>query len=209
MGRLELVTGGARSGKSAFAEVRAEELARERGTLDVTYVATALPIDEEMVARIAHHRTRRPATWRTVEAPVELAQAVIPALGSPGVVLVDCLAVWASNRLFAAGDPESADAPAPAAWWAGVDRLEDDLLAELETVVAGAAAAPADLLLVTNEVGLGLVPPSPVGRAYRDLLGRLNQRAAVRADAVHLLVAGIPVDLRRLSSPAPGEDHVR
>ena len=206
MGRLELVTGGARSGKSAFAERRAAALSGRAGIAadgNVTYIATAVPIDDEMTDRIARHRARRPVGWRTVEAPDALASAVTAACATPGVVLVDCLAVWVTNRLIALGDPDAPGADAPA-WWREVETLESALAAELEVGCEAARAGPADVILVTNEVGFGLVPPAPLGRAYRDLLGRCTQLVAGRADAVHLVVAGIALDLKQAAAAAPG-----
>lgn len=207
MSRLELVTGGARSGKSAFAERRAIELAAARGPETVvTYVATALATDDEMAERIAHHRARRPAAWQTIEAPVDLAPVLAAARAMDGVVIVDCLAVWSANRLLALGDPEADGGPEPGAWWRDVAALEATLVEELAPLLDGSQARSADIVLVTNEVGLGLVPPTPIGRAYRDLLGRLNQRVARHADAVHLVVAGFTLDLAALGTRAPDGD---
>jgi adenosylcobinamide kinase/adenosylcobinamide-phosphate guanylyltransferase len=199
MGRLELVTGGARSGKSTFAERRALELAAVRSA-PVVYVATAVVTDEEMAARIARHRARRPDGWRTIEAPEDLATALEAGSRDGAVMLVDCLSVWAANRLVALGDPDTPDGPETAAWWRAVEALEGDLVAEVDDALAAALPRDCDLVLVTNEVGFGVVPATPLGRAYRDLLGRLNQRVAAGADAVHLVVAGLAVDLRRLAA---------
>jgi adenosylcobinamide kinase/adenosylcobinamide-phosphate guanylyltransferase len=212
MGRIELITGGARSGKSRFAEERARRLlASLRGgdttaatgqpDARVTYIATAVPFDDEMVDRIAHHRARRPEGWRTVEAPDTLGPAIEQACREGGVVLVDCLAVWVSNRLFGLGEPPEAPGADAAPWWEAVNRLESELVSELAAACDAARAGAADLLLVTNEVGLGLVPPTPIGRAYRDLLGRCSQLAAARADAVYLTVAGLAIDLARFAAP--------
>ena len=205
MSRTELVTGGARSGKSAFAEARAAELAaRGDGARPVVYIATAVVTDEEMRERVAHHRDRRPSGWGTLEAPMALGAALGEAAAAGGVVLVDCLAVWASNRLLDLGEPD-VDAAVPRSLWRSrAADLERALAEELDGGIDAAIAHDADLVLVTNEVGLGLVPPTPLGRAYRDLLGRLNQRTATRAHAVHLVVAGIAVDLRQLSQPRKG-----
>lgn len=195
---LELVTGGARSGKSTFAERRAAELAAVPQGRPVAYVATAVITDAEMAERIEHHRARRPAGWQTVEAPEDLAAALETAARSGGVVLVDCLAVWAANRLLALGDPKD-DAGGAAgtrsAWRDRVAGLESDMARELDAGIDACSASGADIVLVTNEVGLGIVPATPLGRAYRDLLGRLNQHVAGRARAVHLVIAGIAVNL--------------
>jgi adenosylcobinamide kinase/adenosylcobinamide-phosphate guanylyltransferase len=209
MARLELVTGGARSGKSRLAEARAVALAAARGAaVVVTYVATAQVTDNEMADRIAHHRARRPPAWRTVEAPTALGLAVTRACAASDVVLVDCLAVWTANRLLALGDPDAPDGPAPDgpapdAWWREVAALERTLTGELAAALEAARSAGTDLVVVTNEVGLGLVPPTAIGRAYRDLLGRLNQAIASEADAVHLAVAGLALDLATLGTPIP------
>lgn len=211
MGRLELVTGGARSGKSAFAEGRTTTLASGRGPgAIVTYVATAVPSDPEMEARIAHHRARRPASWLTVEAPEDLPAAVAAACAASDVVLADCVAVWTANRLLALGDPEAAGGPSAVSWWHDVTTLEETLARELGASVDAILANGADALLVTNEVGLGLVPANPIGRAYRDLLGRLNQLLASRATTVNLVVAGFALDLTALATPInPGDPRAR
>jgi adenosylcobinamide kinase/adenosylcobinamide-phosphate guanylyltransferase len=200
MGRLELVTGGARSGKSAFAERRAGELAAGGGGGGtVMFVATAVVTDDEMVDRIALHRARRPVGWELVEAPLDLGTVVADAARRATVVVVDCLSIWASNRLLALGQP-ARDASGDRSWRDAVARLEKDLVAETDGWTGAVAESPTAVVVVTNEVGFGVVPPTPLGRAFRDLLGRLNQHVAANADAVHLVVAGIPVDLRRVSA---------
>ncbi len=197
MSRIEVVTGGARSGKSSFAERRTVALARN-DERPVAYIATATVTDEEMRERIAHHQARRPGSWRTIEAPDDLAAAIADGARDGGVVLVDCLAVWSGGHLMEVGDPDQ-DADTPRSEWrASVARLEHRLVAQLDAGLDAATATGADVILVTNEVGLGVVPATPLGRIYRDLLGRLNQHAAARADAVHLVIAGIAVDLRAI-----------
>jgi adenosylcobinamide kinase/adenosylcobinamide-phosphate guanylyltransferase len=169
MARLILVLGGARSGKSG----RALQLA-EGQTCELVFVATAQAFDDEMTERIARHRAERDARWRTMEAPLELADAV--ALGSsPGtLILVDCLTLWLSNLLLAGRDVD----------------LETRRLAE----AVGSAAGP--IILVSNEVGFGIVPETPLGRAFRDHQGRLNQAMAQVCDRAELLVAGLPLTLK-------------
>lgn len=179
-GRLTLILGGARSGKSSYAEARAA------GAASVLYVATAQALDDEMAARIAAHQAKRPAAWRTLEAPTALAAAIAAADGVYDTLLVDCLTLLANN-LFAAGDVDD-----PAAH----QRAESELLQEIEDLVALAGESDADWLVVSNEVGQGLVPAYPLGRAYRDALGRANQRLAAAADEVVLLVAGLPMWLK-------------
>jgi adenosylcobinamide kinase/adenosylcobinamide-phosphate guanylyltransferase len=179
---VTLVLGGARSGKSAWAERRAAESGRP-----VLYLATAEAGDAEMTARIAAHQQARPSSWRTGEEPRDLA-GVLRRHAHPGdVVLVDCLTLWLSNLLAQA----TSDRATAAAALDPLIRAE-----ELLTVVADLGL---HMLLVSNEVGMGIVPPYPLGREFRDLLGRLNQTVAARADEVILLVAGLPLDLRRLA----------
>ncbi|MDO8531507.1 MAG: bifunctional adenosylcobinamide kinase/adenosylcobinamide-phosphate guanylyltransferase [Dehalococcoidia bacterium] len=176
---LILILGGARSGKSAFAE----RLARSCGPR-VLYVATAQAGDAEMEERIANHQAARPDTWTTVEEPLRLAEAVGEAKGFDAV-LVDCLTLWVSNRMLAAQGEEP-------------QTVEDVLLAEVGRVLDTHRRGAATLILVSNEVGLGLVPPNPLGRAYRDLLGRVNQTFAEAANRVYMLVAGVAVDVKAL-----------
>ena len=184
---VTLVLGGARSGKSSFAERRAADSGRP-----VLYLATATAGDEEMAARIAAHRAARPAAWRTVEAPLDPA-AVIRAHASPGnLVLLDCITLWVSNALLARLGDRDAEEVARGEW----SELEAALVAEAIASVDAAHERRADLLAVSNEVGLGLVPPYPLGRRYRDALGRVNQALAARADEVLFLVAGLPMRLK-------------
>lgn len=165
----ELILGGARSGKSRLAEQRA--LASE---LDVACIVTAEAGDAEMAARIEAHRARRPATWTTVEAPRYLATALRAEAGSDRIVLVDCLTLWLANLI----DDESALARERA-------RLLD-LLPDL----------PGRIVLVSNEVGLGIVPAHPLARRFRDEAGILNQDLAAVCDRVTLVAAGLPVTLK-------------
>ena len=181
MGALTLITGGARSGKSAFAEHLASSLA-----LPVTYIATLEPLDDEMRDRTARHQARRPASWRTVEAGADLA-AVAREVPRGDVLLLDCIAVWTSNRLLALGDDEpTPDALAQLGGTVGVE-----VAGFLEAIRARSGPA----IVVTNEVGDGLVPPYALGRAYRDLLGRVNQQLSHAAQQAYLVVAGRPLPL--------------
>ena len=169
-----LVLGGARSGKSTFAERRAVESGRP-----VLYVATATAGDEEMAARIAAHRAARPSEWRTVEAPLDPAGAIGEHARPGDLVLLDCVTLWVSTRLLA--EPVPSDA---------------ELVAAGEALADAAAVKGADLVAVSNEVGLGIVPAYPLGRRYRDALGRVNQVLAARAGEAVFLVAGLPMRLK-------------
>jgi adenosylcobinamide kinase/adenosylcobinamide-phosphate guanylyltransferase len=182
-GSLVLVTGGARSGKSAFAE----RLAASRGG-GVLYVATAEAGDAEMAERIAVHRARRAADWLTLEEPLEPARTVRAHAGPERTVLLDCLGLLVSNVLLAEGE---AGDPA-----ARLTRLGEELIA-----LAGAGGR--DVILVSAEVGGGLVPTSALARRFRDLLGDLNQQVASAADQTFLVVAGLAVDLRALAATPP------
>jgi adenosylcobinamide kinase/adenosylcobinamide-phosphate guanylyltransferase len=189
-GELILVLGGARSGKSGSAE----KLARGLGER-VLYLATAQPGDEEMAARIAEHRTRRPPGWRTLEAPLHVGSAVRAALqASPAdVVLLDCLTFLVTNRILE-GLPdfpsdEELDGLDEAAAQARITAELDDLLDALQ-------ACEIPWIVVSNEVGLGLVPPYHLGRVFRDLQGWANQRLAAEADRVYLMVAGLRLELK-------------
>ncbi len=165
--KVTFVIGGARSGKSRYAEGLIAALPPPW-----TYLATAEALDAEMSERIAAHRTRRGAQWRTIEVPRDLAAALIANGATP--VLIDCLTLWLSNLMLANADVETEMA-----------RLEAALIA---------AEAPA--VLVANEVGSGIVPEHALGRRFRDLQGVLNQRIAARADRVVLVVAGLPLTLK-------------
>lgn len=193
MPRLILVLGGARSGKSRFAE----RLAATAGA--VLYVATAQALDAEMAARIAVHRARRPAAWRTVEAALGVADAIGRSWQGERAVLLEDLALLTSNVLLR----QSASEGGPTR--EEVDGAEAELNAEIDTLLAWLAGAGSTrLIAISQEVGLGLVPANPLGRAYRDLLGRLNQRLARQADHAYLVVAGWAVDLRQAGIAVEG-----
>lgn len=168
LSRLTLVLGGARSGKSTYAERLIEECPPPW-----TYVATAEAFDDEMRARIAQHRVRRDGRWQTIDAPRELA-GVISSREVPRPLLIDCLTLWLSNTLLAGAD----------------------LTAETDRLIDAFAAAEGPIVAVSNEVGMGIVPDTPLGRQFRDAQGRLNQRLAAIADRVFLLAAGLPLTLK-------------
>ena len=176
---LILILGGARSGKSAFAE----KLAR-RGRR-VLFLATAEARDQDMKRRIAAHRQRRPADWDTLEEPLHLVAALRPVLDRYDTILLDCLTLWVSNLLL--DEPVQAEE----------DSRIPDFARELLDLIA---ESPASWILVSNEVGQGIVPSSALGRAYRDALGRVNQVVASRADRVYLMTAGLALELKSLGA---------
>ena len=163
-----LITGGCRSGKSRRAQALAEQLGQDR-----VYLATAEAFDDEMRDRIARHQTDRGAGWRTVEAPLD----VVAHLTAGDVVLLDCLTLWVSNLMHHRG-------------------TDHDLSADFEALAKAVAAAPNHVVLVTNEVGLGIVPANPLARRFRDNAGWLAQRLATVCDRVELCVAGIPMRMK-------------
>jgi adenosylcobinamide kinase/adenosylcobinamide-phosphate guanylyltransferase len=165
---LTLLLGGARSGKSRHAEKLATAL-----PAPWTYIATGQAYDDEMAERIALHRARRGEGWLTVDAPLDLAQA-LRAVSDNRPVLIDCLTLWLSNHMLAEHDV-------------------DALSAELEQVLA---APRGPWFVVSNELGSGIVPDNPLGRRFRDAQGRLNQRVAAHADHVFLMVAGLPMQVK-------------
>ena len=164
-----VVLGGARSGKSRFAE----KLVAESG-LEPVYIATAGAGDAEMAERIAHHRARRGGQWRTVEAPLALEAALQTEADEGRAVLVDCLTLWLSNVMHAGADVDSRSA----------------------SICDVARRVPGLRVFVSNEVGLGLVPETPLGRKFRDAQGRLNQAVADIADRVVFVAAGLPLNLK-------------
>ena len=184
--RLELVIGGARSGKSRYAEARAA--AAEAAGLRVVYVATAEARDDEMADRIAHHRARRPVDWALVESPLHLASALREHAAADRFVLVDCLTLWLSNVLFAGRAAAQADAGQPV----DCPLFRDERAALLNAL----AALPGRTIVVSNEVGWGIVPMGAVSRLFADEQGRLNQDMAALADRVTLVAAGLPLALK-------------
>ena len=168
-----LVIGGARSGKSTFAQRCAEARAARDG-LETVFVATAQAYDEEMAERIAAHVAARDARWRTLEAPYDLAPAIAEHAAASRVVLVDCLTLWLTNRMLRGDDLETAAAA-----------LAESL-----------AASPGPMILVSNEVGWGIVPENAMARRFREAQGRLNQAVAAACDSVVMVAAGLPLALK-------------
>jgi len=191
MGKLTLILGGARSGKSTYAEMRAKEL----GGDNVLYVATSETKDDEMKERVIKHRSERPSAWDTVEAPRNVAQAIRQARSAAKVILLDCMTFLVANHLMDAAAPEDDpfDDPSSDPFDA---QIEAEVIADVEDLVVFVQDADVEMLVVSNEVGLGVVPPYELGRAYRDILGRANQILARHADEVLLFVAGIPMKVK-------------
>ena len=166
MARLTLILGGARSGKSS----RAIALCPPPRV----FVATAEALDAEMAERIARHRADREGDWRVTEAPLDLAGALAGAAAPGTAVLVDCLTLWLSNLIHAERDPE----------------------AGTEALLAAIPGLPGEIVMVSNEVGMGIAPATALGRAFRDVQGRANQRVAAAADRVEFVIAGLPMVLK-------------
>jgi adenosylcobinamide kinase/adenosylcobinamide-phosphate guanylyltransferase len=186
MGRIVLVTGGSRSGKSKFAE----QMAKAEGN-NVLYIATAIPIDDEMKHRIKMHRNQRPKEWVTLEAYKDLDTAVKPIIYGKDAVLLDCVTVMITNLMFDNGEPD----------WdfikqEEITRIEDNLREQFNKLINLAGDSDVPFFLVTNELGMGLVPEYPLGRIYRDIAGRINQNLAAAAEQVYLCVSGIPVKIK-------------
>jgi len=183
MAKIILVTGGARSGKSSFAE----KLAKTAGK-KIAYIATAEIWDAEMAERVDLHQRRRPAGWLTFEAPRQAETAIAEAAASAEVILFDCLTVYSSNCLLAQPD----DAVAAVRREAVLEAL--DLLVTAARQVSGA------VIFVTNEVGDGIVPDNALAREFRDVAGLVNQKVAQAADEVYWVVCGLPVEIKRQAS---------
>jgi adenosylcobinamide kinase/adenosylcobinamide-phosphate guanylyltransferase len=204
MGRITFILGGARSGKSGFAQglalrlsaapanavsanaVSAEAEAGAAGS-GVTYLATATVEDEEMRLRVARHRQARPARWRTVEEPLRVARALSGEIS--GVVIVDCLTLLITNILLERGADRADSSP-------GLEELEQAVTREVEELLRQCRRIDAQVLLISNEVGMSVVPPTPLGRMFRDIAGRVNQRVAGEAEEVYFLLAGLARQLK-------------
>lgn len=179
-----LVTGGARCGKSSFAE----KLSLKYGE-KVLYLATAVPFDQEMKERIQKHQNRRPKEWITLEGYINLEKDIIEKSKEVDTILLDCITIMVTNLLFyfAKGtEPEQMDFPL----------LEQKILAELEQTISALQKTKKQCILVTNEIGMGIVPESVLSRQFRDIAGRVNQKLADISEEVYLVISGIPVKIK-------------
>ena len=203
--RLILILGGARSGKSSFAERLATSSGRTAGSAgSIAFIATATADDDEMRARIARHRASRPQEWHTIEEPLDLAGAVRQAYKLADVLLLDCVTLWLGNMLSQEPGQRENDDKSIEELRITSDLFDEACLKQVEALLAVVQSAEPNktLIVVTNEVGLGVVPAYPLGRVYRDTLGYVNQRLAQAADRVYLMMAGMAVDIKRLHEEA-------
>ncbi len=204
MSQFTLITGGARSGKSRFAELLAA-----RATGPVIYIATAQIWDEEMALRVKKHQQQRPSTWRLIEEPRNIGETLIRLKDEDGIILLDCVTLWLTNLLLA-GQSQPATPSRPTGEEFSLNsqddqdlynnELEPQILDTVRNVAQLAQEIKPQVIFVTNEVGQGIVPENPLARAYRDLAGRSNQILAHGADRVYLVVAGFPMEIKH-----PGE----
>lgn len=177
---ITIVTGGARSGKSSFAE------SLYQGIEDVVYIATAIVSDKEMEDRVKMHQTSRPSVWRTFEAYRDIYKSI----GDEDNYLLDCITVMASNIMFEmTGDMERVDLETQ-------EKVEEEIFMEIERLIEVAREENKNLVLVTNEVGYSIVPEYHISRVFRDIQGRINQRVASICDSAYLVVMGLPVKLK-------------
>lgn len=173
--QLTLILGGVRSGKSSYAQRLATSGER------VLFVATAEAGDQEMKARIEAHQRARPPSWDTLEEPIDLVGALTPLLYRYDTVLLDCLTMWVSNLLLSGSETASA---------------QGDILSEVRRLLCLYRNGDASWIVVSNEVGLGVVPSTELGRVYSDELGRVNQLVAAEADDVYFMAAGLPLQIK-------------
>lgn len=196
MSQFTLITGGARSGKSRFAEFLAAQPHEP-----VTYIATAQVWDEEMAHRVKKHQEQRPSTWKLIEEPLNIRETLLQLKEDKGIILLDCVTLWLSNLLLAgqAAHPSLSNEESPLASQTDrglYERIEPEIIANVQNVARLAKSINPYVIFVTNEVGQGIVPENPLARAYRDLAGRCNQILARSADEVYMVVAGYPMEIK-------------
>ncbi|WP_434512108.1 bifunctional adenosylcobinamide kinase/adenosylcobinamide-phosphate guanylyltransferase [Desulfitobacterium sp. AusDCA] len=188
MSDFTLITGGARSGKSTFAEKYAAHFG-----LPVIYIATAQIFDDEMAQRVKKHRQQRPEHWQVIEEPYAIRHTLENIQNKKAVVLLDCITLWLSNLLLNALKPSTESSFSETL----TSEAEDRILNEVQIVAQLAKEITPPVIMVTNEVGQGIVPENPLARAYRDLAGKANQLLAHQADTLYWIVAGYPVEIKQ------------
>lgn len=194
MSNFVLITGGARSGKSSFAELLASHPGKP-----VIYLATAQVLDDEMALRVKKHRDQRPDNWQLIEEPLNIPAALQEVTDENAVILLDCVTIWLSNLLLESlSSPSSSDSSQEAtAPLYLTPKAEDTILSQVQKVATLAREITPQVIMVTNEVGQGIVPDNPLARSYRDLAGRANQLLARHADKVYWVVAGYPIEVKQ------------
>jgi adenosylcobinamide kinase/adenosylcobinamide-phosphate guanylyltransferase len=180
--KITLITGGARSGKSRYAQ----DMAAKAG-VPVLFVATAEAGDEDMRKRIEAHKKSRPADWATLEVTSHIGNQIAENIGQAKIIIVDCITLLVNNIFM--GYDDTID----------TDTAEKWVMTEIEELIDCMDRKKADFIIVTNETGLGIVPADRISRLYRDILGRANQRLAQRADDVYMLIAGMPLSIKTSS----------
>lgn len=185
MGEIVLVTGGARSGKSTYAEALAKKM---KG--NILYIATAIPFDEEMKLRVAKHKAQRPSHWKTLEAYKDFDKLFKIELQDKAAVLLDCITIMVTNLFLEKCKDVNSISNIEA------NEIENYIKSEIEKLILLAKSAAIPFIIVTNEVGMGVVPEYPSGRVFRDVAGRANQMLAQAASQVYLCVSGIPVKIK-------------
>ncbi|MFC2044692.1 bifunctional adenosylcobinamide kinase/adenosylcobinamide-phosphate guanylyltransferase [Chloroflexota bacterium] len=188
MKKNTLLIGGARSGKGRFAL----ELARGLGG-QVLFVATAEAGDSDMAERIENHRRERPENWRTLEVTCHVGNSILKDIGTANIVVLDCITLLVGN-IFGQNEEQTLERIEESV-------LEKQVMAEISELMSCLSKITANSIIVTNDVGLGLVPINRVGRLYRDFLGKANQMLAQNADEVYLMIAGLPVKIKSLDKP--------
>lgn len=194
MGSIIFVSGGARSGKSSYAEQFLSETFHS-----VAYIATAIAFDDEMKDRIAKHQAQRPSHWTTYEAYKDLSDLMTTIGHQHEACLLDCLTIMVTNLMMDACDQIDWNAPNPDA----VNALQGHILSETQAFLDAAKKTPLCLVLVGNELGMGIVPENAMARAFRDIAGRVNQLVAKNADEAYLLMSGLPLCLKGPSVARP------
>ena len=178
--KIEFVTGGAKSGKSSFVLDKVSGVIGKKA-----FIATAEALDDEMKERIGRHKAERGDEWETYEVPLKLSDTLLDAVGRHSAVVLDCLTIWLSNVLIGEVDTQE-----------NVRKLVDTLIEIKKSPVCSTGSGCSVLYIVSNEVGMGIVPENDLARKFRDLAGGLNQRIAEISDEVYLIVAGIPVKIK-------------